>query len=164
MLNKLLLVIIIIFSLNGNLFAQADSIPAKPLSQAEYEMHYAKLKKMFLKQLDSEAYIKRSDAADEFYRKCRLEENKFDPYFIIHQTFTIETLMAWLKKNIQKTEFKDFEEVQREFDHLSDLQMVVTMENLDMYEYIGELNEIAPDMFLEVINDVTFNHPGKFRY
>ena len=163
-MKKLGLLIITLFSIPLAAYSQAPDSTVVKLSAVEYQQHYDKLKELFLKQLDYEGYKKMADKSDEFYRKCRTDENRDSVNNYNDEPFSIEKMMLWLEANIEKTDFKDFAQVKAEFKEIEDLRYKVIVDNIEFYDYLAEIDEIEPDMFLTLINDITLNHPGKFRF
>jgi len=148
---------IVILTTNAN----AQDTRYYPLTDVQtsgptYIEHYNKLKELYLKQLQSVSYKNKELLTRSFLKKM----NFTGKYSELHKD-----VLAWIKRNIEKTNFETYEAAQKEWDFLLTIAQKEVTENNDFYEFKLKSSQCCgPDVFLQVDFDIRKEYPHFFMH
>ncbi|MHA3787499.1 hypothetical protein ACX0HA_04750 [Flavobacterium hauense] len=153
----LLLLALLAFSING--FSQGGEKKEKPKGRVPSEERYKKMKALYIQQLDSETH----KAADSLFQ---LFAYKTTPEVKLKDITTNGTdYLTWIKENLSKTEFKDFDEAKKLWDNYTLAQFRDIEANKEYDNYRKELlrSDVGVDIYIKALDDVRDEHPEKFK-
>jgi hypothetical protein len=112
-----------------------------------YINSYNKLRALYLKQLDSESHKKAMKLTDQFMTKANFNGDQ-------NILLTDDGLMNWIKDNIEKTSFKNFEEALKLDEDLKTAYKADAIENAEYKAF----DKIISDTYgIDMVIDVMFN-------
>ncbi|WP_188619557.1 hypothetical protein [Flavobacterium suaedae] len=132
-------------------FAQQNTLSD---SLTSYDLAFNRLKKLYLKQLDSNIYCKKKAAYRKFYKKMNFEgdvsEIAPDP-------------IPWIKDNLEKTDFFSVTEAELEWAQYMVLDEEDQKQNSDYYNFLFEsIPKFGAKIVTELMDDIVTNHLDKF--
>ena len=153
-MSKIIISLIGIICLLGNhqVFSQEDKTNNDSITQ--YSIAYEKLKKLYLKQLDSDIYHRKRSFFHQFYQKMNFDGDKAE---------IIPNPLPWIEKNLEKTDFFSYKDAELQWK----LYMVVNEEeqekNSDYYNFMfSSMDKFGGKIVTEVMMDIVENYPERF--
>ncbi len=148
-MKKLLLFILVL--LCKSVAGQTSSLQTDSITN-EYTIRYNKLKELYIKKIDSESYKTANSLLSSFVKKTHMRK------------LTDMPMLVWIKLNLYITEFKSFEEAQKEWDAVEAAQEIEFEENTEYYDYVFEsMMKTSVDIHINSEQEVRMEHPEKFR-
>lgn len=154
MITKLFTLLLLAVSLCS--YSQAAK---KAKDTVPYEVRYEKLKKLHIKNLESDSHI----AADRLFQVFVYKMTPEVDFNVIMEENTDN--IEWTKANITKTEFKDTAEAEKLWAEYEAAISVSTLENKDYYNYLFETfnTEGGFELYLKIMEDVDEEYPDKIK-
>lgn len=113
----------------------------------ETKVTYEELKELYMKRENSESYKLSKKLMTAFYKKMNYSEK--DRSALI----TPDSMLVWIKANLEKTYFASYEEATEEFDEMMAAGVKSVEENKDFYTAMRNANrEDARRVLMEGIN------------
>jgi DNA-dependent RNA polymerase auxiliary subunit epsilon len=117
------------FSLSVN--AQVKEQAAQKVTDSAYNAKYTKFKGLFLKYQLSDSHKKYKTLNDAFTAKLHADKDtKFDKQF---------TRLNYVKVNLTNTDFKSYDEAQKDMDAIADANVADFKDNKAYHDYMMEL-------------------------
>lgn len=113
---------------------------------------------MYLRMLKSESTKKYLAMQNSFFDKAG---SKVKNRKAIRQEDDID---SWVLNNVEKTSFKNCEEAETEIQKIADANLLVFMENQELYTYMGECMEICDGISSELIKELMGEYGADFRF
>ena len=133
-------------------FAQQNTVHND--SVTSYDLAYNKLKKLYIKQLDSDVYKKQKVVFRKFYKKMNFEGDAWE--------ITPDPI-PWIKENLEKTDFFSVTEAELEWAQYMLLYEEDLKQNADYHDYLVEaILKFGGKIAASVIKDVVEEYPDKF--
>ena len=123
-------------------------------SITSYDLAYNKLKKLYLKQLDSDIYCKKKAVFRAFYKKMNFDGDTSE--------ITPDPL-PWIEDNLEKTDFFSVTEAELEWAQYMVLYEEDQKQNADYYNFLFEsIPKFGAKIVTELMDDIVTNHLDKF--
>lgn len=130
----------------------SDSITS---TDSTYIITYEKLKKLYLKQLDSKSNKKMRTLYRAFKHKMNFEGVNSE---------IVPSPLPWIRKNIDRTTFLSIEEAEREWEAYKIAEQEDWKENIEYYKLQNEALRKFPQIIGNLIVDVRNNYHEKFAF
>jgi hypothetical protein len=136
--------------------ASAQIVAEKPKHEKltkgpEYDKHYAKLKELHIKELNSESHKKSKELHKAFVKKLNYKGKYQD---------ISKNVLDWVKENLYQTSFESYEAAEKEWKAVQVANFKSIKENQEYYDYsLTCLRYCDNDIIIQVMMDVMQEHP-----
>lgn len=146
--------------------AQDTNIKIKEdVIENDYNVCYEKLKVLYISYLNSESFKVSSKALDEFKDKVNYTASNAEAKEFIKDSYKENKPLKWIKENIEKTDFKTYQEAELEYQHFVELSKKSRTDNKEFFDYLKTVTDIhGSKIFADAIVYVRLNHPEIFHY
>lgn len=119
-----------------------------------HEIAYNKLKKLYIKQVNSQTYKTKTKIFHEFYSKMNFDGDKSE---------ITPNPLPWIEKNLEKTDFLSVKEAELKWTLYMFLLEEDEKQNAEYYNYFYKvISKYGPDIPANVIRDVITENPDLF--
>lgn len=124
-------------------------------STSTYAIDYAKAKELYLKRVDSKSYIEMMTVVIEFGAKVKMKVQK--PFK------SFDKIMEWIAENIDKTDFKDMEEVRQIHVVMLEKSNIEGIENKEFHDFtVDMIIKHGGQFYIDLEMEMRREYPEKF--
>lgn len=161
-------IVFFIFLLFNSVYSQNLVYETGKLSESEYAERYEKLKMMYRSYLNSESFKYSFVALKLFTEKVNYVGTPEEVSAMRKSSDEKQQMMKWMKwieANIEKTDFKDYNDAVAEYEKYSESSCVSFEDNKAFFDYLKESTELAgTKIFADVIVYIKLNHAEISQY
>lgn len=133
---------------------QKPNIDCSPDSQ-EYATRYAKLKELYIQMQSSESASKYRLLRKDFRERSNYDDENGSIEILRSAKNGVNAVHQWALDNIEKTEFKDYEEAENAIKSILDAHNEVILDNKELYIYHGETVSLCPDLTTNLLQELS---------
>lgn len=125
-----------------------------PGTDTIYNAKFKKFKDICLRKMKTESHVEAKKAMTIFLDKLSFSGKPSE--------FPKDTLLPWIKENLQKTKFTSYEEAEQVWQQVTDTGLADVKENMYYFEAIAELSKNGDNkIFMDVRQEIEYEYPGK---